>query len=95
MELEFVRIFCHFFEKKWRKKLPTGRFLAHIAGSTIQSTMFALTKRIIFCLNKQKRPTKWVMFLAENLKAPLSASIAFDRSNANRRSSTPYNDRKR
>ena len=31
---------------------------------------------------KKKESRKWVMFLAENLEIPLSASIAFDRSNA-------------
>ena len=35
------------------------------------------------------------MFLAENLKILLSASIAFDWSNANGLSPNPYNDRKR
>ena len=42
--------FCHFFEKKWRKKLPKGRFLAHTSGSTIESTMFAQTKTDNFLL---------------------------------------------
>ena len=50
MELEFVRIFCHFFEKKWRKKLPTGRFLAHTVRSTVESTMFALSQMYHFLL---------------------------------------------
>ena len=35
------------------------------------------------------------MFLAENLKILLSASIAFDRSNANRTKPNPYTSKKR
>jgi hypothetical protein len=36
-----------------------------------------------FKLKQNKKDvTKWVMFLTENLKIPLSASIAFDRSNS-------------
>ena len=38
---------------------------------------------------------EWVMFLAENLKTPLSASIAFDWSSDFGLSPNPYTSRKR
>ena len=41
--------FCHFFEKKWRKKLPTGRFLSHIVRLMVKSAVFALFYLPLYC----------------------------------------------
>jgi hypothetical protein len=48
-----VAFVCHFFEKKWRKKLPTGRFLAHMAGSA-----FVLRLLIVFWVVEGADPYK-------------------------------------
>jgi hypothetical protein len=68
-----VAFVCHFFEKKWRKKLPTGRFLAHIFARRLRVLCSHCTKWIKFWSSFFKSLRVW----AEPIKNSVFFLLAF------------------